>query len=244
MSACVRPDEKIVVEKEIITPDTLFEEEFLIPLDSQQLKKNEITAIEKSLIEAGLVAVQTLDSSIQVDLKYSTTDNFLGIDIYGAFNTAYLQKDVAEKLVKAQQLLQSEYPYYSLIIFDAVRPRRFQYLMWDTIQVSEVERPKYLSNPQYGSLHNYGAAVDISIINDKGRLLDMGTPYDYFGELAHPTKEEQFLASGELTYRQAENRKILRKVMKAAGFFNIQTEWWHFNSCYRKEARQLYKLIE
>ena len=200
--------------------------------------------LERSLIDAGLVNVKDLDSTIQVDLKYSSTDNFLGIDVYGDLENCYLQPDVAKKLAVAQAALKKQYPYYRLIVYDGARPRSIQQVMWDTIQVEERERPKYLSNPKYGSLHNFGAAVDVSIVNEEGMPLDMGTPYDHFSELAYPEREEEMLSEGRLTQRQVLNRELLRSVMTEAGFFNIQTEWWHFNSCYREEARTKYEMLE
>ena len=118
--------------------------------------------MEQQLIDAGLADVQALDSGIVVNLKYSTPDNFLAADVYGDLEKAYLQPDVAGKLKKAQAILRSEYPYYSLIVYDAVRPRSIQRTMWDTIRVPAYERSKYVSNPQNGSLHNFGAAVDLS----------------------------------------------------------------------------------
>ena len=202
------------------------------------------TIIERNLIEAGLVDIKDLDSTISINLKYSTTDNFLGKDIYGDFEKAYLQKDVAEKLLLAQLFIKSRFPYYSLVVFDAARPRSIQHLMWDRIQVANSEKIKYLSNPEFGSLHNYGAAVDLSIINKEGIELDMGTKYDHFGELAYPEKEEQLVQEGKLTREQISNRGLLRNAMEQAGFFNIQTEWWHFNSCYREVAKIKYKIIE
>jgi D-alanyl-D-alanine dipeptidase len=164
--------------------------------------------------------------------------------VYGDLENAYLQKDVAEKLVLAQLFLKSKFPYYSLIIYDAVRPRKVQKIMWDIIQVPKEEKTKYLSNPISGSLHNYGAAVDVSIIDERGTELDMGTKYDYFGELAYPEKEEQMIKEGKLTYKQIENRKLLRNSMEQAGFSPLETEWWHFNSCSRVAAMQKYSIIE
>lgn len=199
---------------------------------------------ELALIHAGLVNIKDLDSSICVDLKYSSTDNFLQKDVYGDFKNVYLQKEVAEKLVLAQLFLKSKFPYYRLIVFDAARPRSIQQIMWDTIQVPQFEKTKYLSNPKFGSLHNYGAAVDVSILDNEGKELDMGTKYDFFGELAYPEKEEQLVREGKLKKDHIENRKLLRSVMLQAGFFNIQTEWWHFNSCNRNVAMSKYKIIE
>jgi zinc D-Ala-D-Ala dipeptidase len=204
----------------------------------------EISPIEKQLIEMGLVNIHDLDSEIVVDLRYSTTDNFIGLDMYGDFNECYLQKDVAEKLVLAQQFLRKKYPYYSLVVYDAVRPLHIQQQMWDTLVLPPGQKTKYLSNPGNGSLHNYGAAVDLSIIDENGIPLDMGTPFDFFGEKAHPVKEKELLESGELSHRQVFNRELLRTVMRQAGFFGIQTEWWHFNSCTRAVAAEKYKIVE
>ncbi len=203
-----------------------------------------IGEMEKIMIEAGLVDVQTIDSSIVVDLKYSTSNNFLGVDMYGDFNKCYLQPDVAQKLKCAQQKLKSRFPFYDLIVFDAVRARSIQRKMWDTINVPYSERSKYVSNPNNGSLHNFGAAVDLSIIDECGIELDMGTAYDYFGELAYPREEERMLDEGKLTHIQLLNRTLLREVMESCGFMGITTEWWHFNSCFRTEAYEKYKIIE
>lgn len=201
--------------------------------------------LEQQLLDSGLVDVQALDSSIVVDLRYSTEDNFMHMDLYGDFTHAFLQPDVAEKLLKAQQALKARYPYYSLIIYDAVRPMHIQRMMWDTLPMPPMERQKYLSNPSRGgSLHNYGAAVDVSIIDSNGIPLDMGTAYDFFGEKAHPVKEAELLEAGELSERQVSNRKILRSVMYKGGFFGIQTEWWHFNSCTRDAAMEKYGVVE
>jgi len=202
------------------------------------------SSTEQNLINAGLIDIKSIDSTVVVDLKYSTTDNFLGLDVYGTFNKCYLQPDVANKLKTAQQLLRSKFPYYNIVVYDAARPRSIQYKMWDTIDVPVVERSKYLSNPQNGSLHNFGAAVDVSIIDENGYVLDMGTGYDYFGELAYPREEERMNREGKLTRIQLLNRELLRTVMLQAGFAGITTEWWHFNSCTRQEAFSRYKIIE
>jgi D-alanyl-D-alanine dipeptidase len=203
-----------------------------------------VSGIEKELIGLGLVDVHTLDSTIKVDLRYSTTDNFVGVDVYGDFDKCYLQKDVAEKLVNAQKFLREKYPFYSLVVYDAVRPLHIQQMMWDTLVLPPGEKTKYLSNPGNGSLHNYGAAVDLSIIDENGIPLDMGTPFDFFGDKAHPVKEKEMLEQGILSERQVFNREMLREIMRKAGFFGIQTEWWHFNSCRREEAAQKYEIVE
>lgn len=203
-----------------------------------------IGTLEKKMINAGLININELDSTIVVDLKYSSTDNFLHTDVYEDLDKCFLQRDVAEKLVLAQMLLKSQYPYYSLIVYDGARQRSVQKKMWDILKLPVREKTKYLSNPNSGSLHNFGAAVDLSIVDEKNKELDMGTKFDYFGELAYPEKEEQLNIHGELSFNQISNRKLLRSVMEQAGFFNIETEWWHFNSCSRAVAMKKYKIIE
>lgn len=203
------------------------------------------SALEQQLLDSGLVDLQKLDSTIAVELRYSTTDNFMKMDLYGDFSHAFLQPDIAERFLKAQDELRKRHPGYSLIIYDATRPMHIQRMMWDTLDMPARERQKYLSNPAHGgSLHNYGAAVDVSILDATGNPLDMGTPYDYFGEKAHPVLEKAMLDSGELSLQQVHNRQLLREVMRKGGFWGIQTEWWHFNACTRDSAMVRYRLVE
>ncbi|MBI2270381.1 MAG: M15 family metallopeptidase [Bacteroidetes bacterium] len=207
-------------------------------------KELRIWKAEQPFIIAGLVNVKQIIPSVLIDLRYSGLNNFMDTDVYGDIANAYLQPDVTEKLAKAQNALREKHPGYNLIIYDAARPLRVQQLMWDSIKVPKGEKTKYLSNPQYGSLHNYGAAVDIGIADSLGRELDMGTPYDFFGEEASPRREAAMLAEGKLTIVHVKNRQMLRDIMYKAGFFNIQTEWWHFNACTLENAARSYKLIE
>lgn len=203
-----------------------------------------ISEIETRLIRAGLVNIQAVEPGIRVSLKYSTPDNFMHADLYGDLENAYLQPDVAAKMKKAYDLLQQKDPQLTFLIYDAVRPRSIQQKMWDSLKMPVAEKTKFISNPKNGSLHNYAAAVDITLCDKQGRALDMGTPYDFIGELAYPRLESTFLAQGKLTAAQIENRKLLRSVMQRAGFQMIQTEWWHFNSCSREEAKKKYAIIE
>lgn len=198
---------------------------------------------EQYLESVGLVDIQTLAPGIKVELRYSSTNNFTGLDLYGELCKCYLQKEVAERLAEAEKNLELKYPYYRLLVLDCVRPLSVQQLMWDTVKDLFSEKIKFLSNPKYGSLHNYGAAVDLTLADERGNELDMGTPFDYKGELAYPEVEEVLLRKGLLSYRQVSNRKILRDAMRSAGFFNIQTEWWHFNAMTRERAAVQYELI-
>jgi len=230
--------------------DTITKDTIVIILDSvkdeqqQVLQKKKISEFEQKLIDEGLVNIKDLDSTIVVDLRYSTENNFMKMDVYGDWENAYLQPDVAEKLVLAQHFLQLKHPNYKLIIFDAVRPVSVQQKMWETLDLPMKEKTKYLSPPKKGSLHNFGAAVDLSIVDEFGEELDMGTEFDFFGELAYPRKEIQLMKQGKITPAQINNRQMLREVMRKAGWTNIETEWWHFNSVDWKEAKERYDKVE
>jgi D-alanyl-D-alanine dipeptidase len=190
-----------------------------------------------------LVDIQQLNSQIQIDLKYTGTDNFLSEKLYIKTTKAFLQKDVALRLSKVQIALNKAYPGYKLLIYDALRPVSVQQKMWralDTLAPSE--RGKYVSNPKNLSLHNMGAAIDLTIIDSKGNPLDMGAGFDDFRPIAYPSLEDSFLRTGQLTPLQVQNRKILRNAMQAQGFRQLPTEWWHYNACSRDEAKKKYKV--
>lgn len=222
----------------------------IIVADSSSLNSEVIPAIPECewdtyLKNEGLVNIQDIDASILVELKYSTTDNFMKTDVYGCLENCYLQPDVAERLVLCQAKLQELDSNLSLLLYDGLRPRLVQQFMWDLLDMPINEKTKFVSNPAKGSLHNFAAAVDVTLYNKiTQKALDMGTPYDYIGILAWPIKEPSLLKDSILTQEQVNNRILLRKVMKEGNFFNIQTEWWHFNACYRDKAKELYHIIE
>ena len=244
MSNIIEQDTIVPVAKDSIIETSKIPEKIKVPkpVKTSNVKLDSL-GLEVYLKNFGLVNIQEVEPSIRVDLKYSTTDNFVGIDMYGDLTKAFCQPDVAEKLKKAYQYLQEEDSTLTLLVFDAVRPVFVQQKMWDTLKMPIREKTKFLSNPRNHSIHNYGAAVDISLTTKDGEELDMGTPFDFIGKLAHPREEKRLLKEGKLTQKQMENRVLLRKVMKKAGFFNIQTEWWHWNSCSRNTAKSKYKVV-
>ena len=244
VSNIIEQDTIVPVAKDSIIETSKIPEKIKVPkLVKTSNVKLDSLGLEVYLKNFGLVNIQEVEPSIRVDLKYSTTDNFVGIDMYGDLTKAFCQPDVAEKLKKAYQYLQEEDSTLTLLVFDAVRPVFVQQKMWDTLKMPIREKTKFLSNPRNHSIHNYGAAVDISLTTKDGEELDMGTPFDFIGKLAHPREEKRLLKEGKLTQKQIENRVLLRKVMKKAGFFNIQTEWWHWNSCSRNTAKSKYKVV-
>jgi D-alanyl-D-alanine dipeptidase len=192
----------------------------------------------------GLVDVQKIDPAIKVELAYSTTKNFMHMDMYGKLQKCYLPKEVAQAVATAQKKLSEISDHYQLIIFDGTRPLHIQQLMWDSLKLPIEQKTKYLAYPGSVSLHNYGAAIDLGLITKDGVVVDMGTPFDFFGPEAHINNETQLVKDGKLSPEQVINRKLLRKVMLAAGFKTMSTEWWHFNYCTKEEAAVKFTLIK
>ncbi|MCD7971100.1 MAG: M15 family metallopeptidase [Candidatus Azobacteroides sp.] len=220
------------------------EEEFpVIPEEEPEIVPARVkSGIEQKMEKAGLVNVQDIDPSISVHLVYATEDNFTGTLLYDSLHLAYLLPHVAGMLANAQQVLKNTHPEWSIIVYDAARPLSAQRKMWDVVKGTPLNI--YVSNPAKTGLHNYGAAVDVSLVDASGKAIDMGTPFDFFGPEAHIDKETLLVKNGKLTQQQVENRLILRNAMKAAGFKALRTEWWHFNACTREEARSRYKVID
>ncbi len=191
----------------------------------------------------GLTDVSEAIPSVHIDMKYASNENFMHLNMYGCLRKAYVLPHVAEMLLVSQNALLELFPDYSLIVYDAARPLQIQQMMWDSLTLPVHEKIRFLSNPKRGSLHNFGAAVDVSIVDCTGKPIDMGTEYDYIGEPAHPVREQQMLEQGRITADQIANRQLLRKVMRQGGFWGIQTEWWHFNAMTRDHAIANYNLI-
>ena len=224
-----------------VTEDTLSNQQ-PTPEPEPEPEPAPITEYEQTFLDSGLVNLQDLNPEILVDLKYNTSDNFLDTAVYGGLDKAYMRPQAADKLMKAQEALKERRPDLTLLVYDGARPRRVQYIMWDVLDIPF--KRNYLANPDEGSIHNYGCAVDLTIADSTGTELDMGTPFDFFGELAQPQLEAKFIESGELTQEQLDNRLLLREVMKGAGFYDIRTEWWHFNAFPSKVVKSKYGIIE
>ncbi|HEV7350745.1 M15 family metallopeptidase [Telluribacter sp.] len=195
------------------------------------------------MINQGLVDIKKVDSTLLVELKYSTTDNFVGKDVYGDLTRAYLQPAMARKLARANKLLAEIKPGHRLLVYDAARPNSVQYILWDALDMPARQKPQYVADPKVGSIHNFGCAVDLTVADENGTALDMGTHYDYFGPLAYPRTEQQMLREGKLTTRQIANRALLRRAMTGAGFSVNPTEWWHFDGMSRRQAKATYGII-
>jgi len=192
-----------------------------------------------------LVKVDTYNKNIRWELKYATSDNFMKRILYDTLKAVYVQKSVALRLAKCQELLTAKDSSLHLLVYDGLRPLSVQWEMWIALDtIPEGQRGKFVSNPKNGSVHNYGAAVDLTICRSSGEPLDMGAGYDDIREIAYPSLEAQFLASGDLTRKQIANRELLRSAMRSQRFSNIPTEWWHFNAFPRAVVKGKFKVVE
>lgn len=162
-----------------------------------------------------LVDLEQVIPGIVLDIRYATTNNFTGQQLY-PFAKCYLRRPVAEKLRAAQTELATM--GLALKIFDAYRPLSVQRKMW-----AIVPNPDYVADPKKGSRHNRGAAVDVTLIRlADGAELPMPTPYDDFTKKAH----REFM---DLPADALRNRALLEQVRVKHGFVGLPAEWWHFD---------------
>lgn len=200
------------------------------------------SGLELSMEREGFLDISKMDTTLRIDLRYATDNNFTKKILYDSLSVPYLHPVAAKKLFKAHQLLKKEFPNYRFLIFDVARPLSVQKKMYETVQNTPYSA--YVANPSRTGLHNYGMAVDLTICDINGIELDMGTPFDFFGASAGINKEDDLIAKGRLTRKQVENRKLLRRIMVEAGFQTIRGEWWHFNAVSLTTARNNYKTIK
>ena len=152
---------------------------------------------------------------IVLDIRYATEDNFTGKVLYPE-KRCLLRRSTARKLRLVQQDL--EKIGLGLKAWDCYRPLHIQHKLW-----ALVPDPRYVANPEKGSRHNRGAAVDVTLVNAEGAEQEMPTGYDDFSKRAH-------WDSVDGTALAIKNRNILRDVMMKNGFMPLRTEWWHFDA--------------
>lgn len=216
-------------------------------VSAQKKQSDKISPVEQKILDQGLVNIQTVNPEILVELKYATPDNFMKKNVYGELTHAYLQPEMANRLSSASLFLQKENPGFKLLVYDAARPNSAQYKLWDALDDLKIparSKTQYVADPKIGSNHNFGCAIDLTVVDQNEKPLDMGTPYDFFGPLAYPRSEQEMLRQGKLTSKQIANRNILRKAMVKAGFTVNTTEWWHFDGMSKKQARAKYGMIK
>jgi CubicO group peptidase (beta-lactamase class C family)/D-alanyl-D-alanine dipeptidase len=173
---------------------------------------------EKSEFRASeLVDVAKLDDSIKLDIRYATTNNFMGAVFYKQ-PRAFMQKRAAEALVRVHRRLKER--GYGLLIHDAYRPWFVTKMFWDA---TPDDLKDFVANPQKGSRHNRGCAVDITLYDLKtGKPVPMVAQYDEFTPRAFPG-----YPGG--TSLQRWHRELLREEMQREGFEVYEFEWWHFD---------------
>jgi D-alanyl-D-alanine dipeptidase len=179
---------------------------------------------------------------VAIDLRYAGLDNFVGRDLYGDLDCAWLHRLAAEGLERAARLLERDAPGHRLLVLDALRPHRVQIALWDHLDGTDLRQ--YVADPARGSIHSFGMALDVTVIDPEGRELDMGSGFDEMTELSHPRLEDRHLSTGELTAAQHRNRQLLRSVMRRSGFEGIANEWWHFEMLDRHHVRQHFRRVE
>ncbi|HEU5436999.1 MAG TPA: M15 family metallopeptidase [Telluria sp.] len=175
---------------------------------------------------------------IAVDLRYASTDNFVGRDLYSPHDCAWLHVDAAAALESVVAWLAARQPAYRILVLDALRPQRVQQQLWDALAGTDLQM--YLASPERGSIHSFGMALDLTILDANGVELDMGTGFDDLTERSHPALEAVLLARAEISVEQIANRQLLRDAMGQAGFLGISTEWWHYDCGDRDVVRERY----
>ena len=186
-----------------------------IPLTKTDLSaKTNREQLNMGSLPDGWVDLKKLLPGLILDIKYATDQNFVGMQMYPCAR-CLLRDEVGNALVKVQQKLRLE--GLGLKVFDCYRPWSVQKELWE-----KMPDPRYVTNPEKGSMHNRAAAVDLTLIDQNGHDLDMGTEYDFFGERAYHTFTE-------LPASVLDRRRKLVALMEEAGFQHIRTEWWHYS---------------
>ena len=199
---------------------------------------------EQELEQMGLLNVADEIPGIEVYMVYATPYNFMGRVLYDDLDEAYLVPEAMEKLRKANELLRKKRMDLHLVVYDAARPRSIQQQMWKVVENTDLE--DYVANPNIsgGGTHNYGIAVDVSLVDCTGHPIPMGSEYDYFGNRSRVDMEKELFESGEISRRELQNRQLLREIMTEAGWIVEPSEWWHFSAMRLSEARQKLEVIK
>ncbi|MER3433977.1 MAG: peptidase M15 [Leptolyngbya sp. ERB_1_1] len=162
-----------------------------------------------------LVDIQAINPRIVLDIRYATTNNFVKQQLYPQAR-CILRVSVAQQLSRVQTDLETR--GLGLKVYDCYRPLSVQKRLWE-IKPDE----RYVANPAYGSRHNRGVAVDLTLVDrSSGKELAMPTAFDDFTDRAHRDYNN-------LPAQVLKNRQLLEDAMVRAGFIPLPTEWWHFD---------------
>ena len=165
------------------------------------------------LPDSALINYAQMDTLAILDIRYASSDNFVGYKLYQCAKCLLRYKVAKDLLLASKEFFSMG---YRIVLFDCYRPFSIQKKMWQV-----APNKNYVAPPSKKSMHNRGVAVDISLANNKVKLLDMGTDFDFFGPKA--AFDYPYLSD-----IQRKNRIILRSVLQKNNFRPIRTEWWHF----------------
>jgi zinc D-Ala-D-Ala dipeptidase len=186
----------------------------------EDLKREALAAsppAEEGKLPSDLVELTTLDNTILFDIRYATDNNFLGTRIYDEAR-AFMQRPAAEAVVRVHHALAKS--GYGLLIHDAYRPWYVTKMFWDA---TPVDKHEFVANPEKGSRHNRGCAVDLTLFElATKKVVEMTSAYDEMTDRAKPS-----YTGG--TPEQRAQRDRLRAAMEAEGFTVYEVEWWHFD---------------
>lgn len=169
------------------------------------------------------------------ELRYAGFDNFAGRPLYDGMDCAWLRREAAEGLERAAAWLHQARPGFTLLVLDALRPQRVQEAIW--ADAAGTPTQMYFADPKRGSIHSFGMAVDVTLLDPRGREVDMGSGYDEMTLRSHPAMDSEHLALGVLSAAQVAERGWLHAAMVRGGFHGIPTEWWHYDHGDRDQVR-------
>ncbi|MBP3455828.1 MAG: M15 family metallopeptidase [Alistipes sp.] len=204
-----------------------------------------MTDIDRKMRSYGLLNLQELDHTIRADIRYATLDNFTGKILYVDKFGLYAEQRLARAICAANADLSTMKPGHTIVVFDAARPLHIQKQMFDLVKGTPSER--YIANPYNevpGGFHNYGMAVDLSICDPEGNLLDMGTPFDSFSELAHVGDERNMVEKGLLSPDAYANRMFLYSIMGRHGLLPYPFEWWHYQLEQKESDKNRHPILD
>lgn len=184
-----------------------------IPVSDSEFKVETISK-KSAISDTTFVSLKAMSTDFVFDMKYATNDNFLKQAVYDC-PECYLRQKTVVALIEANKEFISL--GYRIKIFDCYRPLSIQKKMWKI-----VPNPVYVADPTKGSIHNRGCAVDITLVDATGKELDMGTPFDFFGEASSHNYTN-------VTDEVKKNRQLLKDVMLKHNFKSFDSEWWHYN---------------
>ena len=179
---------------------------------------------------------------VRFELRYASLNNFAGRVLYPDFDCAWLRREAALGLEQAARWLSQQRPGHQILILDALRPQRVQQAIWH--EVVGTPDQLYFANPEVGSIHSFGMAVDVTLVDATGRECDMGSAFDEMSDVSHPAKHPEHLATGVLLSRHVTEREWLKRAMEQGGFRGISTEWWHFDHGDRDHVRRAFPRVE